>query len=198
MSGAPARLTAMPPDTVSAALLDFNVQLLDQALALVAAFEAPGAPPYAKQVGPHLRHVIEHHEALLFGSRPGEVDYDSRARDRALEASPALARRRLLALQARLQACAHQADPPLQVRGLCGLHGETPFTVGSTLNRELAFVASHAVHHYALLQAHCRQHGLVTAEVFGVAPATVAHARADRITPTSPQEPACPLASTTA
>ena len=57
------------------------------------------------------------------------------------------------------------------------LAGEFNFEVESSLGRELVFVASHAVHHYALLAAHLRQLGLPVPEGFGLAPATVAHAR---------------------
>ena len=165
------------PATDTDALLRFNHALLAQALALAALHETPGSPPYQRPVGAHLRHVIEHYEALLMPPMEGVVDYDARRRDAALERSPQVARTRLLALQHRL---GHGCDlqQPLCVRGLAGLAGEFAFALPSTLGRELVFVASHAVHHYALLAPHLRQHGLPTpGEGFGVAPATLAHAR---------------------
>jgi hypothetical protein len=39
------------------------------------------------------------------------------------------------------------------------------------------FVASHAVHHFALLHAYCLQQGIPIGENFGKAPATVANER---------------------
>jgi hypothetical protein len=66
----------------------------------------------------------------------------------------------------------------VQVHGQAGLGGEFRFTVPSTMGRELVFLASHAIHHFALLQAHCKQHGVPTGETFGKAPGTVAHERA--------------------
>lgn len=163
-------------------LLRFNAELLTQALALVAVHQAANAPAYAGPVGAHLRHVIEHHEALVFPAHSGIVDYDGRARDRELERQPALAHARLWALQARLSAWPNAAlDTPLRVLGLGGVNGEFAFSVGSTLGRELAFVASHAVHHFALLHAHCAQQGLFTPAGFGLAPATQAHARASQL-----------------
>ena len=175
-------------------LLRFNAELLTQALALVAAHQAghqtANAPRYAGTVGAHLRHVIEHHEALVFAARSGTVDYDGRARDRELENQPALAHARLWALQARLAAWPGAAlDTPLRVLGLAGVRGEFAFAVGSTLGRELAFVASHAVHHFALLHAHCAQHGIPLPAGFGLAPATQAHARATTL---SNKENVCP------
>lgn len=165
-------------------LLRFNRQVIDQALDLVAAHRVPGAPDYAYPVGAHLRHVIEHFEALLFPAVPGVVDYDARARDAELERSPLIAERRLERLR---EALSHGGGASLttavQVHGQAGLGGEFHFSVPSTLGRELVFVASHAIHHFALLQAHCKQHGVPTGETFGKAPGTVAHERAQRPDP---------------
>jgi len=172
------------PTTCHEPLWRFNRQVIDQALDLVAAHQLPGAPAYAYPVGAHLRHVIEHFEALLFPAVPGVVDFDARARDAALECSPAVAVQRLQALRAALS---RGAGTPLtaavQVHGQGGLGGEFHFSVPSTVGRELVFVASHAIHHFALLQAHCKQHGVPTGTTFGKAPGTVAHERAQRREP---------------
>jgi len=131
--------------------------------------------------GAHLRHIIEHAEALVFPAQAGVVNYDSRLRDPALQASPVLAQQRLLALHERLDDWhAAMLDRPVQVLGLGGLSGDFSFSVVSSLGRELAFVASHTVHHFALLAAYFLQHGLSTPAHFGKAPATVAHERAGR------------------
>ena len=164
------------PERDAAILLQFNRQLLEQALELVAAFDAPGAPAYAGYAGAHVRHVIEHYEALLFAPLATLVDYDARSRDRALEQNTTVARSRLLRLAQRLTdwpAIALAAPIRVQTRG--GLFGEVEFSNPSTVGRELVFLASHAVHHFALLQVHCLQHGISMAENFGRAPATVAH-----------------------
>ena len=160
-------------------LLSFNQQVVDQALALVALHSGTDAPCFAGPVGSHLRHVIEHYDALLFPARSGTVDYDSRARSRELETQPAVATRRLQALALRLQdAPGAWLDEPVRVMGVAGTQGEFAFAAPSSLGRELAFVASHAVHHFALLTTHCQQLGLPTPACFGKAPATVAHERA--------------------
>jgi hypothetical protein len=175
-------MPTLPPPALNAEpLLQFNRQLLDQALALVAAHEGPAAPALAGLVGSHLRHVIEHLEGLLFERRDEVVDYDSRRRDALLERSPTLARQRLQALQQRLAGfAADTLNQPVRVLGQCGPAGEHRFSVDSTIGRELAFLASHTVHHFALLKAHCQQQGIHVAADFGQAPATVAHARASR------------------
>ena len=174
-------MTAMQRHTEPPAphpLLAHNRQMLDQALALVAAHTEPGAPRYAGPVGSHLRHLIEHWDALVFPAQPGCVDYDARPRDPALDTSPSLAHMRLLALRQQLASWGAGAlAAPVHVRGVCGLAGESAFSVPSSIGRELAFVATHAVHHFALLKAHCLDHGIAIAADFGKAPATVASVR---------------------
>ena len=167
-------------------LLAFNQQLLAQAHALAAAHHAARLPDYAAVAGAHLRHLIEHFEALVLPASDGVVDYDSRLRDAALQACPLLAQQRLLALHGQLDDWhAEMLDRPVQVIGRAGQQGEVGFSVASTIGRELAFVASHTVHHFALLAAHCQQHGIHTPAHFGKAPATVAHERACRAVATT-------------
>lgn len=200
----PSPAPAVPIALEAERLLRFNCQLIDQALTLVAAHDAIGAPDYAQRTGPHLRHVIEHYEALVLCQSDHVVDYDRRPRDRALERDVGLARARLNALKQ------HLADwsgatlaQPLRVNGLAGVAGDFEFSTLSSIGRELVFVASHATHHYALLQLYCEQQGMATDPTVGVAPATVAHALSNRTlssqaqpvptTPTDPtQEFACP------
>lgn len=160
-------------------LLRFNTAVLNQALALVAAHQKPDAPAYAYPVGAHLRHVIEHYEALIVPNEPGVVDYDRRPRDRELATKTSVAHMRLQGLLRRLAGWTGSSlDAPLQVRGLGGLAGNFHFAVTSSMGRELVFVASHAIHHFAVLQPHCAQHGIAISAEFGRAPATVAHERA--------------------
>lgn len=180
-------------------LLRFNSQIIEAALSLVAEHDAAGRPAYAGLVGTHIRHVIEHYEALVSPALPGVVDYDQRPRDRELERSGRLARARLLALHQRMNDWEElDLDATVSIHGQAGLGGELCFAVASTIGRELVSVASHAVHHFALLQGHCLEHGIPTGEDFGKAPATVAHERV-RVLPDTPisnpiqtKEPTCP------
>ncbi len=180
----------------AARLLRFNCQLIDQALALIAAHDGVGAPDYAQRTGPHLRHVIEHYEALILRGADGVVDYDRRPRDRELERDTGLARARLAALKQQLVNWSDtMLDLPLRVHGQGGPAGEFDFATTSSIGRELVFLASHATHHYALLQVYCEQHGIATDPNFGRAPSTVAHALgANASTPhvANSKEFACP------
>jgi hypothetical protein len=166
-------------------LLCFNRHLIDQALDLLAAHGAARAT-FEKYTGPHLRHVIEHYEALLLREAGCcVVDYDRRPRDRELERNADLARTRLIALKTRLAECSDAAmEQPLRVHGQLAPSGEFNFATASSLGRELVFVGSHAIHHFALIKIHCEQQGISTVPNFGLAPSTVANLQS--ISPESP------------
>jgi len=158
-------------------LLHFNRQLIDQALALLAAHETPGAPAYEQYTGPHLRHVIEHYEALVLRDTDSIVDYDRRPRDRDVERDASVARARLSALKQHLAEWSDASlEQSLNVHGQGGPAGEFDFVTRSSVGRELVFLASHAIHHFALLQVYCEQQGIATDPNFGLAPSTVANA----------------------
>ncbi len=55
--------------------------------------------------------------------------------------------------------------------------GEFELAAQSSGGRELAFAASHAIRHFALLRAHRRQHGIAINAQFGRAPVTFARER---------------------
>lgn len=186
-------------------LLGFNQHVLDQALAVVREHAQPGArhsaPTFAGPVGAHLRHVVEHYEALAQGLTHGVVDYDGRPRDRQLETCPTLARARLLGLRQVLgQWTPDMLHRPVQVLGRGGITGDFDFCVTSSVGRELAFLASHAVHHFALLAEHLHRHGVPVPAHFGKAPGTVANEIATRraAAPSDNQERSCPSLSLSA
>jgi hypothetical protein len=159
--------------------------MLNQALLVIAPFADP-SPAFADYVGPHLRHVIEHYSALLTplltSEKVPQIEYDARVRDRSIETSPNVARGRIRSLQGQLSALTDlQLHTPVTVHLLGGAAGEAALAVPSTVARELMFVASHAVHHFALVARYCQQNAIATPVEFGMAPATIAHARAQTL-----------------
>jgi hypothetical protein len=164
-------------------LLQFNRNVLAQALELLEAFQQSDAPPLSEKIGPHLRHIVEHYEALAWPSKAGIVDYDSRARDRLMESNAAVAIARIEALIEWLNQGTFRLIPrALKVAGRGGIHGEFAFVVESSLARELVFLASHAVHHFALMKPYCDENDISTLDGFGKAPATLAYERSQSST----------------
>lgn len=170
------------------ALLGYTISLLDRAYEVADRCGELGLGSYSVIVGPHLRHVIEHYEALLPALRANNrapqlplVDYDARARDHRVERDCGVAQMRLRVLQTSLQnlrsSLAPLLDRVVNVRSLIGDAGQTELTTESTIARELTFLASHTVHHFALLEALAGAQDKSFGVNFGRAPATVANDR---------------------
>ncbi len=159
-------------------LMAYNAAVLDQALQVVAAYAQRPDADYSSHVGPHLRHVIEHYSAFMEQLPDRVIDYDARARDPAAEQRHAVADERIRRLKAQLTELAGRAFPePVAVHMRGGLAGEEALLGHSTVSRELMFLASHAVHHYALIRVHAMQQGIDLGADFGKAPSTLRHER---------------------
>jgi len=141
----------------------------------VETFAGPG-PAGGASVGAHLRHCLEAFESLLAGLPRGAVDYDTRRRDARAEREPFAALERIEALRAALlEEIAPAADGPLGVRAdEPDLPPEAGF-VASSLARELRAVASHTVHHFAVVALQLRVAGVAVDARFGVAKSTWSH-----------------------
>ena|ERR1044072_7647036 len=129
-------------------------------------------------IGSHFRHLLDFHTAFLNGLKIGCIDYDTRERDETLEKD----RRRTLAkidwLIADLRALElTDKDLPLLVR-LEDEACEASTWSQSTLLREVQFLQSHTVHHYAMIALMLKLQGVAVNENFGVAISTLKQWRA--------------------
>lgn len=156
-----------------------NRQLLRQGVALLDQLdderytESRGA---WASVGAQYRHVLEHYRCFFAGLGGRRVDYDARARDIAIEASRQEARRATLELLHALEGLLEAPDEALSVHMDSGGGDEgPPDWRPSSVGRELQFLCSHTVHHYALLKLLLDGSGAVLGSEFGVAPSTLAH-----------------------
>ncbi len=145
--------------------------LLEQAANLVLdlkgkVYRAEGPGPIGG-VGEQVRHVAEFFAAFLAGIDRGEVDYDARARDPRIEADPTFAGERLAEIGSRLSETVWN-DKTLRVRMD---DGSTCFTT-SSVARELRILASHTVHHFAIIRMLLDGNENRLPAGFGVAPAT--------------------------
>lgn len=155
------------------ALISDNLATLEEADALLGFLD----PGHYALVGPHMRHIVDHYQCLVQGLEDGVIDYDARERCRETELSVPRARRVLQSLRQALERLLEGADPSLTVR-LATDPGEPSMASRSSLGRELQFVQSHAVHHFALIRAALGNSGVQLPDGFGKAPATLRHERA--------------------
>jgi len=157
----------------------YNLAILQQSIAMLDwCISMPDAARFPEAIGPHLRHVLEHYEELLDGLGRRVLEYDSRRRDRSVEADPRIALDRFAAACRQLRELAGKPMPENVAVMLCGgIDGGENFVTLSTPARELMFLASHAVHHYAIIKPVLVERGYAVGADFGKAPATIHYER---------------------
>ncbi len=126
-------------------------------------------------IGEHYRHHLDHIRLFIDGLDERVIDYDQRRRDqdvardrvRAIEETSEL-------MDALQQIPERQLDGELEVLQ-CSAKGFERAAVTSTPARELLFLNSHAVHHFAIINIAAGLHGLDVACDIGVAPSTLSY-----------------------
>lgn len=132
-------------------------------------------------VGSHLRHCLDHFDCFFDGLSRGTLDYDARIRRAAWETDAAVALEVIADFEQRLATLAPQligaANAPLAVWQSVASGAEARRCAQSSVDRELAFLSSHTIHHLALMRVVIDMAGwndAAPAEV-GVAYSTRAH-----------------------
>jgi uncharacterized damage-inducible protein DinB len=151
-------------------LIQTNISALDEGAGLLAILEpehytAGCEPAFRSTIGAHFRHVLEHYRCFFTQLEDAVLCYDDRKRDQLLECDVAYAARTIDEVKNQFanfdQQQIHQfyqiADQ--QADGL----------VATSLHRELLFLQSHTVHHYAIIGAMARSFGKQPEDDFGVA-----------------------------
>lgn len=165
----------------TASLITDNIRYLEQALTLLRAldddaFTHTDPPRHTGSIGAHLRHNLDHYRSLLDGFDTHIIDYDARERDVRIEIDREYAATQIHHTIQRLrQLGAPDGETALLVKMDCG--DETAQWARSTLARELEFLVSHTVHHYALIAIIARLQGIAPDAEFGVAPSTLRYQR---------------------
>ena len=160
-------------------LIGANLRYLKQAASLLERmgddqFSRPVGAFYGSSVGGHLRHCIEHYLSFLAGLESGRVDYDDRKRDVVLETRTGEARTALGSIVEAFEQLLERGPPVgLLVKMDCG--DDDIEWQPSTAGRELQFLVSHTVHHFAMIGGICRAIAVDLEEDFGVAPSTLRH-----------------------
>ena len=119
-----------------------------------------------------MRHILEHYASFLHGCDEGLVDYDRRNRGSPVETCRKTASNLAIDLFNRLgQLPSENFKETLMV---IVDDGGSPRQSRSTVERELQFLLSHTVHHFALLRTILWIQGLRQfPDKFGIAPSTL-------------------------
>ncbi|MEM9556827.1 MAG: DinB family protein [Acidobacteriota bacterium] len=157
-----------------------NIHFLEQGLALLGALDDRRFTAVVQRgqgaAGAHLRHVIDYYRCFLRGLDDGRLDYDARSRDRDVETERTAAAAAIGSVVERLGAL----DPAvfgreLEVKVDAAAWNDHELRTRSTVGRELQFLLSHTVHHYALIAMILRLQDFDPGAEFGVAPSTLEH-----------------------
>jgi len=118
-------------------------------------------------IGQHTRHIIELYQCLLAGYVTGEVNYDNRKRDTALENEVSAAVDAVKEIQVNLE------QPDKAVKIFCNDHDQA-VSIESNYYREVLYNLEHCIHHQALIKvALLSLKDVQVAEDFGVASSTL-------------------------
>jgi uncharacterized damage-inducible protein DinB len=142
--------------------------------------EAYSTAPDAKStVGVHFRHCIDFYSCFAAGIDAGRINYDLRERNSAVETNRRAAIEKIESIIEALRGLsAEDAGREVQVITEDSSDGRALDWSRSSMKRELQFLLSHTIHHYAIVAASLRQRGIEPGEEFGVAPSTLRHWRA--------------------
>lgn len=132
-------------------------------------------------IGEHFRHILDMFEAVKLGIQVGKIDYDRRERGGAVETDRDVCASRCEQMQhyfSRLddESLAKNA----QVKTEVTLYECHSIELNSSICREIIFVSTHAVHHFAIVNDIARQLHCNVANDFGLAPATKTFIRTQR------------------
>lgn len=158
-------------------LIAANIQCLEQGISLLeemsdSVYSRSCPEVFESSIGGHFRHNLDHYVAFKRSFSTGSIDYDQRDRELSMETDPAVAQAVMRELCEYFRELAEvDLDTPLQIRMDDG--GDSTWSATS-LRRELQFLLSHTIHHYALVVSIAMRSGHTDfPEGFGVAPSTL-------------------------
>ena len=171
--------------------------VIDELIALVeqlpdSAFQGRSAQAVGlkSSIGEHVRHCLDHLNALQRGVFTGRIDYHNRERGGSVERNS----REALDYLRDIRDEFHRLPPgvldrPVEVSDYVSTN-LPPQVFASTLGREVLYALTHTIHHQAILRVLASAAGVGVAEPFGYAAATLvvgtAHGRVRNLEAGSP------------
>jgi len=171
-----------------------NIHFLQQGIDLLSSitddqYALNNGKHFKSGVGKHFRHIIDHYLSLV-NREDNRVDYDDRKRDTRLESDRTVAIGKMQFLVKQLNHLLENPDVldnQVTVKSNEGAGEEDAAWSDSSIRRELQFLISHTVHHYALIAIILKTIGFNPSEKFGVAPSTLKYENEHRSLETSQQ-----------
>jgi len=133
-------------------------------------------------VGIHFRHCLDFASNFLGGLKVGKIDYGQRQRNTEAETDREQAILNLVFVIRELQSLRIsdlETEVMVKTEEIIGVMGNPEWARSSGL-RELDFLQSHTIHHFALIAYKLRAHGIEVGENFGVAPSTLKYWQSEK------------------
>ncbi len=161
----------------------FNIHFLEQGIELLEEipdnlYALENGTYHKSGIGRHFRHIIEHYYSLIEADFTGQINYDERERNLRLENDREFMITSLKLVCDSLNKWEKTPDTlsnKITVISNEGIKIADKIASESSVLRELQFLISHTVHHYALIGLILRTHGFTPKDDFGVAPSTLAY-----------------------
>lgn len=160
-----------------------NLETIQQAQGLLDSLDDSSychicTPHINSSIGQHIRHIIDNYLVIVNGFSKKHIDYNLRRRGAKVETCLTTAKQELNNIKQWLLTLSQEAlaTPVTIVSEVC-LEEEQSDHLVSSLHRELIFVASHCIHHMALIGVAVKLQNLETPKHFGLAPATATYVR---------------------
>lgn len=128
---------------------------------------------FNSSIGAHFRHNIEHYQLFLKGLADQQINYDLRIRDQRIETDLAYCIETMQIIKQQLNDLCSQATDQLISMVSPSISKEKK--IQTSIERELQFLLSHSIHHYAIIATICYQSNVALPKHFGVAPSTIDH-----------------------
>lgn len=154
------------------------VQLLDELAQVIAALSDAQyvhrpMSVIPSHIGGHVRHSLDHVQALLAATATGRLNFDHRERGTAIETSRGAALEAIEKLIGDLRSLHPLVlEVPMTLHMM--MHADArPVELSTTFTREAGFVLSHTIHHNAIISAMVKTLGGWLPPHFGYAPSTI-------------------------
>ncbi len=134
---------------------------------------------FSNTIGGHIRHNIDHYQCFFAGLEGRRIDYDARQRSADIEYDNQVAIAAMEALIEQFEAIdSVRLQQEIWVKMSSSAEHNSEDTYGmSSVYREMQFLLSHTIHHYAIISAMCMLKGVSVDPEFGIAPSTIKYQR---------------------
>ncbi|WP_019616274.1 hypothetical protein [Psychromonas ossibalaenae] len=167
-------------------MINCQITILDQAQAYLEStnsFEYTQIvrPLFISSAGAHMRHILDHYNAIILGMNEQFIDYDKRRRGGNIETDLDEAVAEIVKIKTFLLSLSSaQLNRQMSLSTEVSVTEKQIEIVTTTLARELVFAGSHAIHHFAMIDQIAKAQQSSTPDQFGIAPATATFLRSEK------------------